>query len=173
MVTPRPRPSARALCITRDNYLCQLGLVVGRFSGRPRAGSYQSQCECCITAVNLNAASNKQGFAAAPQPPHSGARLVGHSEERVLWQTLPRAPLRGRYRKRENGRLDRLSRCCAASRRRDGHAAQMAASGGCIGMQQLQTTCALRESHSQRRALQQGQLRQRVTFLDRERRKAC
>ena len=38
----------------------------------------------------------------------------------------------GRPRRREDGRLNRLGRCCAASRRGDRRAARMAASGGCI-----------------------------------------
>ena len=96
---------------------------MGRFSGRPRAGPDQSQCECCVAAVNLNAVSNEQGCAAAPKPPHSGTLLVGHSEER------------------------------------------------CVRMQQLQTTCAFRENRSQRRALQQGPLRQRVTRIAQDRRR--
>ena len=35
------------------------GLVVGRFSGRPRAGQDHSRCECCIAVVDLNIVSNK------------------------------------------------------------------------------------------------------------------
>ena len=69
------------------------------------------------------------------------------------------APLRGRHSRREDGRLDRLSRCCAACRRRDRRAARMAASGGCIRMRQLQAISASRADDSRRRALQQGQLR--------------
>ena len=39
------------------------------------------------------------------------------------------APLRGRNNRREDGGLDRLSRCCAASRRGDSRATRMAARG--------------------------------------------
>ena len=45
------------------------------------------------------------------------------------------APLRGRHSRREDGRLCRFSRCCAACRRGDRRAARMAASEECIRMQ--------------------------------------
>ena len=55
------------------------------------------------------------------------------------------APLRGRHSRREDGRLDHLSRCCAACGRGDRRAVRMAASGGCIRMQQLEQHALLEQ----------------------------
>ena len=55
------------------------------------------------------------------------------------------APLRGRYSRRADGRLDHLSRCCAACGRGYRLDARMAASGQCIRMQQLEQHALLEQ----------------------------
>ena len=116
--------------------------------------------------------SGTAGTQAQPEQARAGAAAAAASalltrRRGVLRQEWRRrafrhslAPRRGRHSgRREDGRLERLSSCRAASRCKNSWAARMAASGRCIRKQQPQATCASRADDGRRRALQQGHLR--------------
>ena len=105
------------------------------------------------------------------QQPASGVvgRLLSGAGGRLT------APLRGRHSRREDGRLDRLGRCCAASRRADRRAARMAAAGGCV---RLNACSSLRRYALLERIKVEGALCSKasskpVAFLQREQRETC
>ena len=67
----------------KDNLDCRV-LLWADSASRPRAGLDQSQCESCVAAVDLNAASNKQGSvgsSAAERAETSARGRVGNAVE--------------------------------------------------------------------------------------------